>query len=40
MLVEGKKIIWKVRSITVFPDKVIKESSVLFKTNSPMIIEG
>ena len=39
MLVEGKKIIWKVRSITVFPDKVIKESSVLFKTNSPMIIE-
>ncbi|WP_457641057.1 CRISPR-associated endoribonuclease Cas6 [Persephonella sp.] len=39
MLVDGKKILWKVRNVTVFPDKVIKENSAVFKTNSPMIIE-
>ncbi|WP_456402459.1 CRISPR-associated endoribonuclease Cas6 [Persephonella sp.] len=39
MLVNGKKIIWNIKSITVFPDKTIQNSTVTFKTNSPMIIE-
>ena len=39
MLIDGKKISWQIKNVSVLNERPIKKETVIFKTNSPIIIE-
>ncbi|MBK3333112.1 CRISPR-associated endoribonuclease Cas6 [Persephonella atlantica] len=39
MLVNGEKISWQIKNISVLNERPIKKETVIFKTNSPVIVE-
>ena len=39
MLVDGKKIFWRIKSVEIIEEKKIQTEEVLFKTNSPILLE-
>jgi CRISPR-associated endoribonuclease Cas6 len=40
MLVNGKKIVWKIKSVEIIPEEKVENNEVLFKTNSPILLEN
>ncbi len=39
MLIDGEKISWQIKNVSVLNERPIKKETVIFKTNSPIIVE-